>query len=297
MARVPPRLPDRPTIRVVQPCGALTHHIDALTAGLTRLEGAGCEVRWDPSSAARSDQGYLCGTDSERLDELVGAFLEPGVDAVWMARGGSGLARIAEAAVRALADAEPRVFVGFSDGTTLLDGLAALSGWVTFHGPVVTSLGRPEIAFDLERGLAFLSGEQNAGGLSSEHDTSCTGTLMGGNLSVLAAAAGTSLWPALPDAVWVLEDVAEPPYRIDRMLTQLRLAGLFTDAAAIWLGNLDLPLLDDAQVRARIEEDFPELTVLHGAPAGHSGTLELLPIGCTVEVGPMGWRPAEAWIG
>lgn len=297
MARVPPRLPDRPTVRVVQPCGALTHHLDALTTGLARLERAGCEVRWDPASASRSDQGYLCGTDAERLDELVGAFREPGVDAVWMARGGSGLGRIAEAAVEALARVEPRIFVGFSDGTTLLDGLAARLGRVTFHGPVITSLGRPEIAFDLERGLAFLSGEPRAGSGSSEDSRAATGTLMGGNLSVLAAAAGTALWPASPGAVWLLEDIAEPPYRIDRMMTQLRLAGLFDEAAAVWLGNLDLPQPDDAQVRDRIVDDCAEVPVFHGAPAGHTGTLELLPIGCTVEVGTAGWRPLEAWVG
>lgn len=299
MAHAPPPLPERPVIRVVHPCGALGAHRGPLEAGLARLEGAGCEVRWDSKRAEVSWRGYLAGTDTARRDELIAALAEPGVDAVWFARGGSGGARIADAVVRAARHLAPRIVVGFSDATVFLNLLASRLGWITFHGPVITSLRHPAIDVELDRILAVLSGQRLAVPFADPADAGelavddadrrsaippIAGTLMGGNLTVLAASMGTPAAPAaVEDAVWLLEDVGEPPYRLDRSFWQI--GSLLRGARALWLGDLGLPD-DTVPVGERFGEDSG-LPVVDGAPAGHRGPIDILPIGAPVVLDPV----------
>lgn len=286
-----PALGAHPVVRVVAPCGSLVGHEAALQAGLLRLERAGCHVRFDARRAKAEARGYLAGDDAARADELLSALAEPGVDVVWFARGGSGGARTAAWVLDAAARLAPRHVVGFSDATTFLCALAVRLGWVAHHGPVVTSLGRPEvIEFDLEAGLEALRDGSRA---PTREPPALRGRLLGGNLTVLASLAGTRLFPAAPGAVWLLEDVGEAPYRLDRCLTQLREAGLFTGAAGVWLGDLGVAPEDAPGVIASLRADLSPLPVVTGAPAGHRGRLEMLPLGAQVEVGAAGgWRPA-----
>jgi muramoyltetrapeptide carboxypeptidase len=287
-----PALGAHPVVRVVAPCGTLIGHETALQAGLLRLERAGCHVRFDARRAAADARGYLAGDDAARADELLSALAEPGVDVVWFARGGSGGARTAGWVLDAAARLAPRHVVGFSDATTLLNALAARLGWVVHHGPVVTSLGRPEVLeFDLDAGLDALRGGPQA---PTQAPPALCGRLLGGNLTVLASLAGTRLFPAAPaapGAVWLLEDVGEAPYRLDRSLTQLREAGLFAGAAGVWLGDLCLSAEDTPRVVESVRADLGELPVVTHAPAGHRGRMEMLPIGAWVEVDAAGgWR-------
>lgn len=292
--RRPPALPDRPVIRVIHPCGTLAPHQGPLEAGLARLEAAGCEVRWDPTRAEDCWRGYLAGTDETRAAEFVAALDEPGVHGVWFARGGSGGARIAERVARAAADRPPRIVVGFSDATVFLDLLASRVGWVTFHGPAVTSLGHPAIEVELDAVLDVLRGARreipfaDAAPAVGEPTSGIAieGRLMGGNLTVLAASMGTLVAPdPVADAIWLLEDVGEPPYRLDRSFWQLRAANALGDARALWLG--DLGLSDEAERSARVHlADDAALPLVNGAPAGHRGRLDILPIG--------GWGTLDA---
>ncbi len=283
-AEPPPAIGDRPVVRVVHPSGTVSRHIDALEAGLTRLEAAGCQIRWDDTRARASWRGYLAGDDDARADELIAALTEPGVDIVWFARGGSGGARRAARVAEAVRDAPPRVVIGFSDATAYLGRLA--ERWVVFHGPVVTSLAHPAISVDLDALFAVLRGTSTAvpfaprpTGGEDEAREAIEGRLMGGNLTVLAASIGTPVAPRpAPGDIWLLEDVGEPPYRLDRAFWQLRASGLLDEAAAIWLGDLALDGEDDATARAMIADDAP-CPVIEGAPAGHTGVLGLLPLG------------------
>lgn len=313
----PQRLPDRPVIRVVHPCGTLAPHRAALEAGLERLEQAGCRVRWQASRAEACWRGYLAGTDAQRHDELVAALHEPDVDAVWFARGGSGGSRIAAAVVESARALSPRILVGFSDTTVFLNLFASRLGWVTFHGPVVTSLAHPAIDADLDAILAMLRGERStvpfapagddsggrcedtAGHTDDDEHGGPAGILMGGNLTVLAASVGTSAAPdAIPGALWMLEDVGEPPYRLDRSLTQIRSAGLLDGAAALWIGDLGLPPDSEPTVAERFGEDT-RLPILAGAPAGHRGRLDVLPIGGygRIAVRDRCFRALAPWVG
>jgi muramoyltetrapeptide carboxypeptidase len=285
---VAPPVGRRPVIRVVAPSGTLLGHEAALDGGLTRLEGAGCEVRFDPARRAEVARGYLAGGDERRADEVLAALAEPGVEIVWFARGGSGLGRIVEWVLRGAARLAPRHVVGFSDATTLLNTLAARLGWLTWHGPVVTSLGRPDLlTVDLDVALARLGGERPRPPAEAGPPT-VSGRLFGGNLTVLASLAGTPSLPRVRGALWLLEDVAEAPYRLDRTLAQLRAAGLFTGARGVWLGDLGLTAEDAAAVEATFVADLSPLPVLGGAPAGHRGRLDLLPIGGQVAAYPNG---------
>lgn len=261
-------------VRVVAPSGPLVGHEEALARGLARLEAAGCEVRYDPRRTTDCARGYLAGEDSQRADELLGALAEPGVEIVWFARGGSGGARTAEWVLRGAASLAPRVVVGFSDATTVLNALAVSLGWVTFHGPVVTSLGRSDlIQFDLDEALAVLRGEAPA------RRPPLPGPLLGGNLTVLASLAGTPLFPRRRGAVWLIEDVGEAPYRLDRAWTQVRQAGLFDGAAGVWLGDLGLGREETIVTESALLADLRGLPVVAGAPAGHRGRMALLPLG------------------
>ncbi len=281
-------------MRVVHPCGALVEHRDRLEAGLTLLEAAGCEVRWDARRAEACWRGYLAGTDAERADELIAALSEPGVDVVWFARGGSGGGRILPQVLEAAARLPPRIVLGFSDATSILNGLASACGWISFHGPVVTSLASEGIDCDLEGTLALLSGADRIP-LEYPPAQDLAGRLLGGNLSVLASLIGTPHLPDGENAIWVLEDVGEAPYRLDRALTHLRSAGLFEGSSGVWLGDLGLEQGLATLMQARFTEDLP-VSVVGGAPAGHRATLKTLPINGEVRIGPAGVEASSPWV-
>lgn len=289
--RRPPAVGAHPVVRIVAPSGNLAPHEEALNAGILRLEAAGARVRFDRRRVQADARGYLAGGDAERASEVLDAFVEPDVDVVWAARGGSGLARIAPWLVAGLARCAPRAFIGFSDLTTLLVVLESRLGWGCFHGPVVTTLGRGDRhPFDLEHALALLRGETLEIPLTQAPSHPARGVLRGGNLTVLASLLGTANCPTrAPDrgpTLWFLEDVAEAPYRLDRAWTQLQSGGVFRDTSAVWLGDLDLPAVERATVEAALGADLAPVRLLCGAPAGHRGPIALLPVGAVVTLGP-----------
>jgi muramoyltetrapeptide carboxypeptidase len=243
-------------------------------------------VRWDRAGATRDWRGYLAGRDEDRLRELRDAFTEPGVEIVWLARGGSGLGRILEPLVAALRGTPPRLLVGFSDATSLLGALATRLGWITFHGPMVASLARPDITCDLDAMLDVLRGERAEVEFPAGEGPAVAGRLLGGNLTVLASTAGTPSWPCSAETIWFFEDVNESRYRLDRSFAQMRAAGALDDARALWLGDFGLPAEDEAGAREMFVEDARPLPVLGGAPAGHRGTLAALPVGGRVVLDP-----------
>ncbi len=285
---MPPALPERPIIRVVCPSAALNpDQLICAQAGAAALEAAGCCVRFDEAHATRGWRGYYAGDDQARLEAFVGACTEPGVDAVWWARGGGGAGRIAGAAVAALRGVPPRAVVGFSDATALLAALGSL-GWVVFHGPVLTSLGRANIP-EL---LAILRGETQEVRFAAGRGGPVTGVLRGGNLVTLASLVGRPWCPTGRGVLWLLEEVDEADRRVDRCLEQLREAGLFRQAHGVWVGAL-YPTSQPERIAAECG-----LPVLTGAPADHVGPMTLLPLGARVTVdAAAGWlRGHHPWV-
>jgi muramoyltetrapeptide carboxypeptidase len=290
----PPPLRPGDAVRVVAPSAAFD--ADAFARGLTVLESRlGLRPRMRPDIDSRS--AYLAGDDVRRIEEWREAVADPEASAIFCARGGYGAMRILAAVDPAPLLARPKLLVGFSD-VTALHATLNRAGLVTVHGPVVTQLGRaPEDA--LAHLEALLSGRAprpgpwdapapGAGlvGSAPIRPGRATGPLLGGNLTVLAHLLGTPFAPRLDGAVLFLEDVGEKPYRIDRDLTQLRLAGALDHLAGVAVGQLRQ--CDEAGVegRAVVREAVAALGVpaVEGLPAGHEDRNLAFPLGARATI-------------
>lgn len=276
----PPRLRRGDVVAVVAPAGRVP--AERLERGLAVLRSWGLEVCvGEHVSGSHPRLSHLSGTDEDRAYDLERAWTRDEVRAVLAARGGSGVHRLLDRLDwDRLAAAAPKVLVGFSDVTALHEAFASRLGVVSVHGPVVTSLGDADVgsaaalrALLLDADRPVLSGTPLVPGVAD-------GVLVGGNLAVLAAAAGTSTSRPATDGVAVLEDVAEPAFRIDRLLTQLIRSGWFDGVRGVALGAFaasDVP----AQVDAVLVERLRPLgvPVLTGVPVGHVPANRALPLG------------------
>jgi muramoyltetrapeptide carboxypeptidase len=263
----------------------------ALQKGLEVLSGRlGLRPRMRNDVVAR--RGYLAGDDARRADEWREAVADPDARAIFCARGGYGAMRILPAIDPAPLLARPRTLVGFSD-VTALHAVLNRAGLATVHGPVLTQLGRaPDDAVrHLEAVLFGGAPRPNAwevpapgAGLVAARTIRpgrASGPLLGGTLTILAHLAGTPFAPPLEGAILLLEDVGEKPYRIDRCLTQLRLAGALDGVAALAVGQLtscdDGGLLAADVVReAALALGIP---AIEGLPVGHEDANFAVPLG------------------
>lgn len=248
----------------------------------------------DPGIFSRT--GYLAGADGRRLAELQSALEDPSVDAIVCARGGYGSTRLLPGLETGAIAAAGKLLVGFSD-ITALHALWARAGVRSLHAPMVASLGG---AGESLRRLWIEAVEGSAASRSWPGIEWVPGTaegrLIGGNLAVLAALAGTPYEPPVEGCVLFLEDVGERPYRIDRMLTTLRQSGWLGRCAGFLIGEFTDcgPGEDGVTVEEVIRDRLGDLgvPVVAGIPAGHVDHNEPLPFGALATVG--GGRVAVA---
>lgn len=268
---------------------------DRLRAGVDVLSSR-YRVRVADSVLAR--EGYLAGPDEVRAAELNALLRDDDVRAIVMARGGYGAMRILDCLDAAALRASPKLIVGFSDATAILAWALCHAGVRAIHGPMVGQLGAlPESdiswLFDLMEqpqpaGRVPIS--LAAGGAETSADT-MSGILAGGNLCMLAHLAGTPYALAIPDLVLLLEEVGERPYRIDRFLTQLGLAGILSSSVAAVVGELsgchETVHSDHPSASAVLDERLRHFSIptLTGAPLAHGARNLALPMGarCVVE--------------
>jgi muramoyltetrapeptide carboxypeptidase len=285
----PPRLQQGDVVRLVAPSGPPPQA--EVEAG-ARLLAQRYRVRYDPAALFRSE-GFLAGPDEHRLRELEAALHDPETKAVFLARGGYGLLRLLPHIDRARLHADPKPIIGFSDGTALL-ALAAHAGITSIHGPVVTQLPRiPAADRDALFGLLERPGQ---GLLLSELETMMPGRvqgpLLGGNLEVFSRLLGTPFLPDPTGAVLILEDIGERPYKIDRLITHLDLAGIFDAVAAVVIGEFKDCVepagsrLAGTTVEMVLEERLGRLPipVVRGGKFGHGDVNAPLPYGALVEL-------------
>jgi muramoyltetrapeptide carboxypeptidase len=191
-------------------------------------------VRWTQELC--SSTGYLAGSDERRLRGLQEAIDSDDVKAIFAVRGGYGAMRLLPKLQ--LQGRSPKWLVGFSD-ITALHALWQRTGWQSLHGPVVTQMGTlPDD--DLQTMLNALEKDSSSTSLLGTHclvPGTAMGPLLGGNLSVFSRLIGTPYMPDTRGAILLLEDIGEAPYRMDRMWTHLRLAGVLKDVAGIVLGE------------------------------------------------------------
>ena len=260
-----------------------------LEAGLAVLRGWGHPVI--EALNLRSGDGYLAGSDAERLAGLDGV-LAAGVRWVMAARGGYGSTRLLPSvSLERLRDREVSL-IGYSDLTAFLNPLAQNGGAVQIHGPMAAAgLARPHNA---KRLRALLTGELSGGVLFRFPERAvarggrAAGPALGGNLTLVTSLLGTPWEPDFDGCVLFLEEVGEPLYRLDRMLTHLRGSGRLRNVKALIGGSLRGcgPVLDrsDGWRRMMVEAAPPEVPVVVGLPFGHGAANLAFPIGAIVEI-------------
>jgi muramoyltetrapeptide carboxypeptidase len=284
----PARLRPGDVVRIIAPAGPVPP--EGFAAGAEILSRR-YELRY--GDALFSREGFLAGSDERRLAELAAALADPAARAVIMARGGYGLLRILPFLDPAAMRARPLPIVGFSDGTALL-AHAARAGVASVHGPVVTQL--PNLAAADVEALTRLLEEPAPGAVLTDLEGlvpgRARGPLLGGNLEVFSRLVGTPYLPELSGAILFIEDLGERPYRIDRLVTYLDLAGVFGAIAGVVVGDFS-SCLEPEPTRASsptaaevLVERLGRLAipVALGGLFGHGTRNLALPYGCLCEL-------------
>jgi len=281
MIRKPAPLRRGDGIGVAAPAGAVDEA--SLEAGVRVLESAGFRVR--VGAAVRKKSGFLAGSDSERAADLHEMFCDPEVKAIVAARGGYGSGRLLPLLDPAVVREHPKIFVGHSDITFLLSDFVQRAGLVTFHGPLITGLQQRPAA--TEHLLTMLTGERigwNEAAQEVVQPGTAEGPLAGGCLSVVVATLGTPYAVQTDGCLLFLEDVNEKPYRIDRMLTHMRQAGVLDHVAGVIFGEMSgcvAAEYERVSVRDVIAEAFADAPypVAFGLSSGHGAGTLTLPLG------------------
>lgn len=257
-----------------------------------RLEEMGYQVKTGHNLAAGSNfHGYLCGSGKDRAEELNRLFADPEVDAIICIRGGYGSAQVMRYLDYELIQNHPKVFVGYSDITNLLNAFAEKCGFVTYHGPMVSSniLER----YDSYTRESFLKAVGDWDELEFVNDTrplhtitggKAEGRLIGGNVTVMGRMMGTFYQPDSKGAIIFLEDVDEHIASLDMYITQMENAGLFDHAAGILLGDYSGCINkygEDYGIDEFLKDRFGTMgiPVLSGLQVGHDAPTGTLPIG------------------
>jgi muramoyltetrapeptide carboxypeptidase len=277
------------TVAVVASAAAIERaHLER---GVNVLASMGFRVKVSERVLARS--GILAGDDRERASELQEYFADPEVKAIFSARGGYGCGRLLPLLDFKSMAATPKIFVGFSDATFLLNALVDFAGMVSFHGPMV--------AMDFAKGLSPRSFEHLQGLLSGKidsfelearetmHPGNAQGEVIGGCLSVVVAMIGTPFEPRFDGRILFLEDTGEKAYRVDRMLVQLRQSGALGRVAGIVFGAIRA--IDGNEQETQLIARFAaEQTaglgcpVLYGIEAGHGTENFTIPFGVVARI-------------
>ena len=290
----------------VAPSGAV-RTAGAIERAVAETERMGFKVTLGESAGQR--YGYLSGSDEVRARDINAMFADPEVDAIVCTRGGYGTMRMLDLLDYDVIRANPKVFVGFSDITALHIAFFEKCGLVTFHGPMATRW-----MHEFQDGFtkpAFMNAAMKAqplGVLVNAPDyherktvnSGCAeGLLVGGNLSLIAGTIGTPYEINTKDRILFIEEIGERTYCVDRMLTQLRLAGKFEDCAGVVFGDFNDCPVEYPEFGLTLEEVIRDVVSSCGKPiftglqAGHVSPKLTLPLGtrcrmdadrCTLEV-------------
>ena len=280
-------------IAVVAPASSFAR--ESFDAGVAELRRLGYEPVYEDSVFARAR--YTAGDADLRADAFRRAWADDSVAALIAVRGGYGSVHILPLLDPEAMRRTPKAFIGYSDNTSLLTWITGHCGIVSFHGPMLEGrLAKGESAYDRDSFARVLESATPAGPIIHPQvqviqPGEARGVLMGGTLTQLLASVGTPYaFDPPPGHILFIEEVAERPYRIDRMLTQLRLTGLLSRASGVVFG--ELPRCDEpaaggptiAAVVADLMADFRG-PVLFGLPSGHTdGACITLPFGVAARI-------------
>ncbi|MFN7450525.1 MAG: LD-carboxypeptidase [Pirellula sp.] len=295
-----PALKPGDTIAFVAPAGPV--EIEPVNQYMKQLEAAGFRVLV-PQNIERNWE-YLAGTDEQRADELNSAIRNPEVDAIFAIRGGFGLTRILDRIDYDALRKSPKVVVGYSDLTALHLAIARKIQLISFHGPMPMSnlwqgdapkykyandtlhrtIFAEKYAVDLVGFAIPLPANKNMRALVAGK---ATGRLIGGNLSLICATLGTPYAITPKGAILFLEDVNEAPYRVDRMLSQLRLAGVLEEVSGVAIGDFSTRDTEDRLATDRVLVEYfgrLHVPVVMNFPVGHIPDNATIPHGALAEI-------------
>ncbi len=287
--KIPPPLKPGATIGIVAPAGGISCR-KSFENGIRTLHELGFITKFPRDLWPR--HGYLADTDENRINELKTVWNDPEVDAVMAARGGFGSLRLASSLANDTFTPQPKIFIGFSDITLLHNLFNRKHDLVTLHGPVVTSLPRlsKESVTALKSALfaPVTAWQSHCRPEILRHTGLCRGIITGGNLTTIVSTLGTAFAPEWQNKIVILEDTAEPLYRIDRMLTQLQLCGKLESVSAIVLGDFSYGLgLDRNETMSHHEAIWSRVLELTDVttsiwaryPIGHAENNFTVPLG------------------
>lgn len=296
MIRKPPALVPGSTLGIIAPAGPV-RDLAPVIEGIRRIEDLGFRVSLAPNVLNKNK--YLAGTGSERLDDFHRMFLDPEIDGIMCLRGGYGSMKILPGVNYDVVRRNPKLFLGYSDITALQLAIWKMTGLVTFSGPMLSSdMGRGPSDFTLRHFYSAVTDPRPLGAVPPAPGVKTkaiipgrsSGRLLGGNLTMVAAALGTPYEIDTRGAILFLEDVDEQPYRVDRMLQQLRLAGKFDSAAGVVFGEYVNCEAGDRNTSFTLAEVLEaavsglHIPCFHGLSVGHGDHKATLPLGVRAEI-------------
>ncbi|MFO7445254.1 MAG: LD-carboxypeptidase [Ignavibacteriaceae bacterium] len=293
----PKRLQKGDTIGIISPASS-PDDLSRTESGVKYFEKLGYRV--EVGKHVGKFHGYLAGTDEERIEDIHNMFKNKDVKAIIAVRGGYGTLRLLDKIDFKIIKNNPKIFVGYSDITALQMAMFAKTGLVTFAGPMVAVDFYDEVSPYTEESfwelltnnkkpgkIAFPEGEK----IFEISKGKVRGRVIGGNLALVASLAGTDYLPDMKEKILFLEDTAEAPYRIDRMLTQLKLAKVFKHVKGVILGAFTDCVESNPEKRTLtlgevIEDHFAKLKipVVYNFPHGHVKNNFTLPLGVQISL-------------
>ncbi|MGZ4033455.1 MAG: S66 peptidase family protein [Bacteroidia bacterium] len=289
----PPALKPGDTIAITSPAGAVWDdaQIEKFTSilqnfGFKTIAGQTLKVK----------TGYFAGTDIFRAKELNDFFLDKDVKGIFSMKGGWGCARILDKIDYKAIQNNPKILIGFSDITSLLIAITSKTGLVTFHGPVGNS-GWNDFTSDYftrllirKEAVAYAYPETDNDAHYMINPGKAQGILIGGNLTVLAGIIGSDYLPSWENKILFLEETGEEPYRIDRMLTQLKLAGVLNKIKGFVFGKCVKCDAEEPEKAFTLKEVLEQhikplgIPAFYGSMIGHIENKYTLPLGINAEI-------------
>lgn len=296
----PPHLKKGDLISIVSPASSPIDRYK-INAGVQYFESLGYRVK--VAANALNVEGYLAGTDKERADDLNDAFRDKKVKGIICSRGGYGSPRILDMLDYRAIRRNPKIFVGYSDITALHLAILKKTGLVTFSGPMIAmEFGDNIDPYTESMFFDLVTRATRRGKLKMHKDyrpsyfgnKKASGQILGGNLSLMTSLLGTTYLPSFDGSLLLVEEVSEEPYSIDRMFTQLRLAGILSKVSGFALGQFTNCSPDEPEKPHRtLEQVLKEDLFAMGKPAvtnlayGHLPVKMTLPIGIRGSIDPM----------
>lgn len=245
--------------------------------------------------------GYFAGTDSERAADFMHMILDPEIKGIICFRGGYGSIRILNHLNYNLIKANPKIILGYSDITLLLNYISQKTGLITYHGPMINSNLTDTLTLESLKKQLYTPNNKiildkityNKLTILNENKINkdiLTGHLIGGNLSMLCSSLGTPYEVNMKNSILLLEDIGECPYKIDRMLTQLRLSNKFKSVKAILLGHFtncesSVPNRSFSLNETLLQNLLPlNIPLFLNIPSGHNYPNLTFPIGSNIKI-------------